>query len=53
MTVEELLTGVKQPLSHAEWVDWISYTKAHNIKQEQAQQQTQLRDQVRSGARRR
>jgi len=52
-TVEELLTGHKQPLSNAEYMDWIAYRKVRAMKEEQAQQQTQLRDQVRSNVRRR
>jgi hypothetical protein len=36
MTVQELLTGVPGPLSHAEFVQWYAYTNVKRNKEEQA-----------------
>lgn len=53
MTVAELLTGVKQPLSHQEYVEWIAWTRVHNDKMKQEQTRSEMQQQVRGAVRNR
>jgi hypothetical protein len=53
MTVAELLTGMKQPLSNAEYIDWIAWTRVHNNKLEQQQTRAEMQQNVRQAVRRR
>lgn len=51
MTVAQLLTGIPQPLSNSEYMEWAAYTVVHNNKQEKAMKKAQAS--ARSNGRRR